>query len=200
MTAAECKWQYDQCADNCWTYIDPGFDCLGSCRDSWCWPSTGSDEYCSLHHYHFDGGQRIAELEQACLDAAARDTECGEHNVYENCEVVATVESAEMTAMYTCISQTPCGDSLDPCVPQESYELGDEICEAVDESCQTQSCSQMFHQVLSWSSPWWRQEVIEGAQACLGLLGCREKTTCLVAWSDAALASTGLDDFLLWSY
>lgn len=198
MSAAECKWQYDTCTDNCWTSIDPGFDCLGSCRDAWCMLSTGSDEECALHTYHFDGGERIAELEEACLAAVSRDMECDERTVLEDCEAVATIESAEVIAAYTCVSESPCGASTEHCLLGENDELSDEICDAIDQSCDLSVCSQEFYNVLDQATPWWRQEVIDAARACIELLGCRETKSCLDAWSDAAFKNTGLEDISLW--
>lgn len=198
MSEADCKWQYDNCADGCWTQV--GWDCLGSCRDAWCWPSTGSPDVCAQHAYHFAGGERIADLEEACLAAVSRDGECNERTVYEDCEAVATIESAEVTSSYTCVADTACGASPEHCFLGEDEDLGYEICDAVDESCEASVCSQEFYNVLDHASPWWRQEVIDAARACAELLGCHEKQSCLSAWSDTAFRNTGLDDVSLWDY
>ena len=170
----------------------------GSCEDSWCWASTGSSEDCGLHTYHFAGGERIPELEEACFKAVARDAECGEHTVYEKCEEVATVESAEMVAVYECVSETACGDAIEDCSPEGKGALGAKICNAVDEACESESCSEEFRDVLLDASPWWRQDVIDGAKACLEVLRCRDMQSCLHAWSEVVLANGGFEDVRLW--
>jgi len=162
--------------------------------------SNESEEECALHDYEFEGGERIPELEEACFKAVARDADCGEQSVYDDCEASATVEAVEMADVYTCVSETECGDSPEACFPEDNDSLGDEICDEVDASCQIHTCSQQMYRVLRQASPWWREEVTDGARACLELLECRELVDCIAAWSEVAFQNTGLDDFLLWEY
>jgi hypothetical protein len=186
LTERETYDNYSYCRSGCFDaqLADPGFDCFGVCRDSWCFGCTpASTNSCYLHRYRFQGGEFLSDLKASCEAAVARDQRCGSAWINPDCNTAALIESRDMVSVYDCVANTPCDEDPLACGPASNgAALADKVCEEVSSSCKSSFCTADARRLLEAVEPWLRKEAIDVARACIQEASCRDLRDCMSAW------------------
>lgn len=129
----------------------------------------------------------LPEVRDACERDDAHLASCGYDTQTGFCEHVARVDSVTMISAYDCFANAPCDETSADCYPPENDELGEAICERVEDICDHYTCATDWRGIIAANHGWWRDTTAGAALACLDESSCRNVRHCLTAWSKAAL-------------